>query len=311
MVSVDWRRACAPAALYALLLSLNTAAPALCDESPSKTLLTIGKTDLSATRGDRLLRPVVSYLSSRLDELGIAKGVAVVPRETDTITSYLKRGKIDVVFAAPYETMLFARDAGARPLLMGKRRGESEEHCHIFTRRDSGIESISDLEGRSLALKGRGSTTGFFLPVLTIRSEGLTLTELRSSDAPVPRGEVGYLFAGDPLNITNWVFHGKMDAGALSSSAWDVQEINPEAYRKELVIIGESVPLPTLIVSLREDLDEGLALRVREELLLMNSTEAGRKALQSYGLDSFNEMEEGELENCRALFRLFTRVQEH
>lgn len=311
MVSMDWRRWRVPAALCALLLILNPAAPVPGQESPPKTLLTIGKTDLSATRGERLLRPVVSYLSSRLDELGIEKGVTVIPRETETITNYLRRGKIDVVFAAPYETMLFVRDAGARPLLMGKRRGESEEHCHIFTRRDSGIESISDLDGRSLALKGRGSTTGFFLPVLTIRSEGLTLTELRSGDAPVPRGEVGYLFAGDPLNITNWVFHGKMDAGALSSSAWDVQEINPEAYRKELVIIGESVPLPPMIVSLRKDLDEGLAARVREELLLMNSTEAGRKALQSYGLDSFSELTERQIEDCRELFRRFTRVQAH
>ncbi|MEH2315896.1 phosphate/phosphite/phosphonate ABC transporter substrate-binding protein [Nostoc sp.] len=77
--------------------------------------------------------------------------------------------------------------------------------------KDSPLQQLKDLQGKTVALGMRGSATGYYFPLYNLY--GLTLAEI--------------LFAPTPTTVFEWVAQGKASAGAVS-----LKEFN--LYRNKL-----------------------------------------------------------------------------
>src|SRR5690606_17745430 len=81
-------------------------------------------------------------------------------------------------------------------------RGEGETHYkgQIVARRDSGIKTIQDLNGKKFAFTDPASTSGYILPQKLFNDAGITLG--------------GTVFAQKHDNVITMVYQKQVDAGA-------------------------------------------------------------------------------------------------
>lgn len=228
------------------------------------------------------LKPLLDYVVPRMRDVGITEGRILMARDTQQMTSYLRRGRVDWVTETSGTGMQLQKRAGARPLLLTERGGVSRYHSVFFARKDSGINTLADLRGRSIAFQGTGSTSAYLVPAATLLGENLQLELLLSPmDRPTP-DLVGYVFARSELNIAAWVHKRLVDAGVFSSLDWNDARRMPAAFRQDMKIIHQTPDYPRALEMVRADLDPKVEARLREVLLQAADDPAAREAMNLF-----------------------------
>ncbi|WP_425497242.1 phosphate/phosphite/phosphonate ABC transporter substrate-binding protein [Luteimonas flava] len=261
-------------ALLAVALPLQAAEP--------RNVLVLGRISDDPKAHYEQLKPLLDYVVARMGDVGITEGRVLMARDVQQMQSYLRRGRVDwVTETASGATLLEAR-AGATPLLLTERNGVSHYHTVYFARRDSGIQSLDDLRGRSIVFQNRQSTSAYFVPATEMLARGMKLEILLSPrDQPEP-DSVGYLFARSELNMSSWVHKHLVDAGAMSNLDWDSDRRVPPSFKRDFVIFRESAPFPRAIEIVRGDLDARVTARLREVLIEASQDPAAVDALREF-----------------------------
>jgi phosphonate transport system substrate-binding protein len=213
------------------------------------------------------LRPLLDYVVPRMADVGIREGRILMARDPQQMASYLRRGRVDWVTETAATAVLLRARAGARPLLITERDGTSQYHGVFFTRRDSGLRSVQDLPGRTIAFQRPSSTSAYFAPASDLLNRGFTLEILPTPTERVASDAVGYVFARSELNISTWVHKRLVDAGVMSHLDWDNPQRMPQAFKRDLIIIGRTADFPRAVELVSGTLDAKVAERLRTVLL--------------------------------------------
>ena len=258
------------------------------------------------------LKPLLDYVIPRMHDVGITEGRILMARDTQQMTSYLRRGRVDWVTETSGTGMQLQKRAGAKPLLLTERGGVSRYHSVFFARKDSGINSLADLKGHSIAFQSTGSTSAYIVPASALLDEGLQLEILLTPmDRPTP-DLVGYVFARSELNIAAWVHKRLVDAGVFSSLDWNDARRLPPAFRHDLKIIHETPEYPRALEMVRGDLDPKVEARLREVLLQAADDPSAREAMNLFFRTTrFLPVDAGSQQGLDRLRDGATRVREH
>jgi phosphonate transport system substrate-binding protein len=228
------------------------------------------------------LKPLLDYVVPRMANVGIREGRILMAHDVQQMNSYLRRGRVDWVTETAGTGMLLQQGSGAKPLLLTERDGVSQYTTVFFARRDSGIRSIDDLRGRSVAFQNPYSTSAYYVPAADVLDRGLPLEILLSPmDRPAPDG-VGYLFARTELNIATWVHKRLVDVGVMSNLDWQNPQRVPLAFRADLVIVHETPSYPRALEMVRGSMDPKVEARLREVLIEASHDPDAREALLQF-----------------------------
>ena len=270
---------CLLTCLFGLLAGLALAAPA---RAGDPHVLVLGRISDDPKAHYEQLKPLLDYVVPRMADVGITEGRILMARDLQQMTSYLRRGRVDWVTETAANAMRLEDRAGARPLLLTERNGVSDYRTLIFVRRDSGIDSLDDLHGRSVAFQNTSSTSAYVVPAMQLLQHGLPLQILLSPmDRPDDRS-VGYVFARSELNIATWVHKRLVDAGTISNLDWNDPQRIPASYRRDFRIIDESRSYPRALEMVRGDLDDPIRARLREVLAEAGKDPDAREALLQF-----------------------------
>lgn len=228
------------------------------------------------------LKPLLDYVVPRMHDVGIREGRVLMARDTRQMESYMRRGRVDWVTETSASAMLLETRAGARSLLLTERGGVGAYHTVFIARRDSGISSLADLRGRSVAFQNANSASAYFVPAMTLMEQGLPMEILLSPFDRPAEGSVGYLFARSEFNISTWVHKGLVDAGAFSNLDWESMQRMPDSYRQDLVAFHVTDDYPRALEMVRGDLSPEVAERLREVLADAANDPAASEALQRF-----------------------------
>ena len=289
-----------------------TAVPVYTSTGPDNHhVLVLGRISDDPKAHYKQLRPLLDYVVPRMADVGIREGRILMARDAQQMTSYLRRGRVDWVTETSGTAMLLRTRAGARPLLLTERGGVARYHSVFFARRDSGIDSLADLRGRSIAFQSIGSTSAYFVPAALMLGQGLQLEILLSPlDRPTPES-VGYVFARSELNVAAWVHKGLVDAGVVSSQDWEDPRRVPLSFHPDLAIIHRSSDYPRAVEMMRASLDPRVEARLREVLLQAEHDPAGRKAMQAFfGTSRFLPLDADSARDLERVRDAVTRVRE-
>lgn len=204
------------------------------------------------------VEPVVTYLTGAL-------GVEIehfAATDYAAVVEALRHGSADAGFMGPLQYVLAHDQAGARPILGEIYNGSATYVSRIFVRRDSGIEKLEDLRGRSVAFVDPISSSGYMYPLDIFRDRQLIKSR---EDADTFFKKV--YFAGGDEQAIRAVLNRFVDAAGIGQYAYDLLRAEE---RDEIVFIGESKPIPSHCVVVREGFDEGLTEKLREALLALN-----------------------------------------
>ncbi|MCI4566904.1 phosphate/phosphite/phosphonate ABC transporter substrate-binding protein [Lysobacter sp. CFH 32150] len=225
------------------------------------------------------LKPLLDYVVPRMANVGIREGRILMARDAQQMNSYLRRGRVDWVTETAGTAMLLQKGSGARPLLLTERDGVSRYRTVFFARRDSGIRSLADLRGRSVAFQNPLSTSAYYVPASELIGAGLTLEILLSPMDRPASGSVGYLFARSELNIATWVHKRLVDVGVMSNLDWQNPQRVPLAFRRDFILIRETPDYPRALEMVRGNLDPKVEARLRQVLIEAANDPDAREAL--------------------------------
>ncbi len=224
------------------------------------------------------VEPVVAYLEKEL-------GVEVehfAATDYAAVVEALRYGNADAGFMGSLQYVLAHDQAGARPLVGEIYNGSATYVSRIFVRRDSGIGKLEDLRGKSIAFVDPISSSGYMYPLDAFRHAGLIGGR---DDAETFFGRV--YFAGGDEQAIRAVLNRFVDAAGVGQYAFDLLR---GEERDQIVHVGESKPIPSHCVVVREGLDAGLAEKLKRALLKLNDGPNRALLKVLYSVDGYVEV---------------------
>lgn len=243
--------------LLTLIFSLFAAVPALAAE-----VLKIGATpgeNIELTRSRYEL--ITDYLEKKT---GIKTELYLATDYTGVIEA-MRAGKIDIASFGPLSYVLANNVAGVEAFAKEYREGAGATYIgYIISRKDSGINSIRDLKGKTFAYVDPASTGGHLIPRKEMLKKGV--------DPDKDLKNTVYLGSHDQVALG--VYHKRVDAGAVVNINYEPFLDSKVIDGDELQVIDRSDPFPGSAWAWRKDLPAATKAKVRDALLSLNSENA-------------------------------------
>jgi phosphonate transport system substrate-binding protein len=131
----------------------------------------------------------------------------------------LLAGHIDIAWNTPLAHVRVKQRTDGRSLSLGMRDSDRDFHAKIVARRDAGIEKLSDLHGKRLAVGSRDSTQARILPLYFLQQEGVDLERVRVTSFDSDLGKHGDT-GNSELDVLQALREGKADAGTIGDLVW-------------------------------------------------------------------------------------------
>jgi len=174
-----------------------------------------------------------------------------------------------------------AADEGIHPLVINWSHGSDAYHSYIATRADTEIETLADLEGKTVAMVDPLSSSGGLFPRYMLNQAGLDV-----GDVDTEPSDLEFEWAGS---------HGAsfetLDAGHVDAAAYgDFQHPDDDA----IVKIAESEPIPFDPIVAKPGTPEPV-----RETLIERLIDTPEEALEDHRIDRFGEVEPGTYDPVR------------
>lgn len=221
--------------------------------------------------------PLKNYLEAKTGY----KFEIAVPLSYAAVIEAMGADQADVAWFAPFSYVLANKKYGAELAFTTVRHGLKKYRAQFVVRSDSPIQSINDLNGKTIAYTDPASTSGHLYPAAMLRTMGIK--------------PAGTIFAGGHPQAIEAVYSGRTDAGCtfwspgINGVPQDARmllaQTHPDIYDKvRILALTDSIPNDT--VTLRAGLPQEVKDKIKQALLEFAGTPEGKKCLQSlYTID--------------------------
>lgn len=232
--------------------------------------------------------------------LGKLVGVPIrvtVASDYAAVVEALRNRTADLAFVHPAGYVLANREAKAMIVAKDQWHGNTSYTSRIYVRKESGLKSLDDLRGKTIAFVDPSSTSGYVYPMVMLIEKGL----VRNKDPKTFFKE--FVFSGSHDAGLMALLNGHVDAFASFDQARE-QYLKDPAQREKLIWVAESAPIPEGGICARDGLDPALFAKVRAALLSMKGPTYAPILKALYDIDGFEPAEDREYEPVRAAMDL-------
>ncbi|GAB4542050.1 MAG: phosphate/phosphite/phosphonate ABC transporter substrate-binding protein [Thermodesulfovibrionia bacterium] len=227
-------------------------------------------------------QPLIDYLN----EVTGLKIELILKKSYEETIEGLGNGEIDIALLTPLPYLEAHAHHGAISLLKHLTdRSEPFYRSAIITRKESPIENLSQLKGKSFAFASTMSTSGNLIPRYMLAEAGIHLKDLRE-----------YKNFDYHDTVVKWVLKGKYDAGA-------VRETVAKKYAPfGLKMIALSEPIPTGPLVVRKGVSPKVMNLIKDAFLRLSISDKGKKILKMLDPDlmgGFIEAHDSDYEGIR------------
>ena len=278
-------------ALISILIPLGG-----CAQKPAATgVIVVGDISLDATEARRQrFQPIADYLAAKLGKVGIGIGAVKIAPDKETMAQWMTSGEVDIYFDSLYPAMFVIEQSGGQAILRRWKDGVAEYQSLFIARQDSNLTSLSELQGKKIALDEPSSTSGYMLPMAHLLKASIKPIELGELAQAVATEQVGYIFAGKDANLIKWVIEGKVTAGVIDSESF--REL-PVENRAQLSILDRTAAFPRQVVVIRPGIEPTKLEAIKTILMNMDENREGKALLEDFQETAqFDEFPQGAAE---------------
>jgi len=232
--------------------------------------------------------------------LGKLVGVPIrvtVASDYAAVVEALRNRTVDLAFVHPAGYVLANREAKAMIVAKDQWHGNTSYTSRIYVRKESGLKTLEELRGKTIAFVDPSSTSGYVYPMVMLIEKGL----VQNKDPKTFFKE--FVFSGSHDAGLQALLHGHVDAFASFDQARE-QYLKDPAEREKLIYIAESAPIPEGGICARDGLDPALVAKVRAALLSMKGPTYAPVLKALYDIDGFEPAEDREYQPVRAAMDL-------
>lgn len=225
------------------------------------------------------------HLATHLGRQGIRTGNVVMTRDLAEMAERLRAGEVDYLVESVYGALVL-ESLGLVEISLAVHRNGLETYRSLFITRSDSPLSLDKLAGAHVLFEDPGSTTGFFLPYVLLRSRGYRLVPTGDERADQP-DSLTYTFAGTETAVAASIVRGNGDLGTISDRDWRSPHKVPASVSADLKIIGESDPALRAVLLLRADMPRAQRTALIESLTDLSATPSGAAILDLSGMGAF------------------------
>ncbi len=235
------------------LLLLAVALPAWAQGTAKPGVLTVGFIPAEDSRA--MVRQSQAILDIVAKHTGMKIDTFVGSDYNATIEA-LRAGHVDVALLGPFSYVLATTVAPveAFAVTVVARTMQPSYQAIIIAGKDSNINTLADLKGKTFAFVDPGSTSGFMVPSAAFIKAGITPEK--------DFKQVMYSGGHDSTIVS--VGSGKVDAGAVADRIYERGCAKGLADCNKLKVIWTSPPIPNDPLLYRRNLSEDMKKRIRD-----------------------------------------------
>lgn len=267
--------------IFAFILSLSLIWLVGCStQKKEEKVLKMGFVPVS--NSDTLIedvKPIADILSEKL-------GVKV---EAFTASNYIGvvegigSGSVDFGFIPPFAYLLAKEQNNATPLLTTKGKdGNSGYYSYLYVKKDSGINTISDVKGKKVAFVDPTSTSGYIYPGAMLIESGISLEK-----------DVTTMFTGGHDKSLQLLLNGDVDViASYGDVAKRYEKDFPEAP-EQVVELKKSDLIPGVTIVASNNMDKEMQKKLKEAF---KEIEKDKKTMElfkkMFNITGFTELDE-------------------
>ena len=240
----------------------------------------------NATLTSDLFTPLAQYLSRKLQRevrLQTAK-------DFPAFWQGVEEGRYDLVHYNQYHYVLSADRY--RVIAHNEEFGHGTISGAIYVRRDSGIESLQQLRGRSILFGGGPSAMmSYIVPRYMLQQAGVAESDFETR------------FAASPPNAVLGVFFHQSDAGGAGDVVIDLPVVKKSVQVEEIRMLARSEPIIHLPWAVKQDMSTQLAEQIRQLLVGLKGSEEGQAILKAARLTGLAPSDDRDYDRCREIVR--------
>ncbi len=207
--------------------------------------------------------PLASYLSQKL---GRDVNIQVAPNYAEHIRA-TGEDQLDISFLGGSPYVVIGDQYGIKPLLARYEfDGKPTFRAVIFVYKDSPLNDLSELTGKTMAFGSPKSTLSTQVPLYMLMQSGVDLDKLKS-----------YKHLRNHSNVVLGVEIGDFDAGAVA------EEVFNEHKENAIRVLDYSPDLSTHVFVARSNMDAALKDQIAQALIGLKSTPEGQAVLGAIG----------------------------
>ncbi len=220
-----------------------------------------------------------------------------IPQSYITVVEAYGTKRADVSALNSFGYVLANERYGAEAKLTMVRHGSPTFRSQFLARADSQIHKLEDLNGKSVAFVDPASTSGYLLPLKTLKDRKI-----------VPKETV---FAMKHDSVISMIYQKQVDAGATFYSPphgdrlEDARRLVLKQYpdvAEKIKIVELSEPIPNEPFVFRKDMPEEMKTQIVEALLKYVETPEGAKAFQDlYGVTALRKANDSDYDVLRKM----------
>lgn len=208
-----------------------------------------------------------------------------IPQSFVAVVEAFGTKRADVAAMNTFGYALANKKYGAEARLTVLRHGSPTYQSQFITRADSKISKIEDLEGKKVAFVDPASTSGYLIPLKTLKEKNVKPKET--------------VFAMKHDSVVSMVYQGQVDAGATFYSPpsdgklEDARRLVLTQYpdvEKKVKIVELSQPVPNDPIVFRKDMPEEMKAKIAKAFKDFLTTDEGKAAFKDiYGVTDLKD----------------------
>jgi phosphonate transport system substrate-binding protein len=261
------------AGILAVMLLISSTSPGA-EESPTLSIGIVPQQN--ATKLARLWTPICKYLSQQTGYRYVFKTAKDIP----TFEKRLAAGEYDMAYMNPYHYTVFSIDPGYRAFA---RETNKRIQGIIVVKKDSAIQSIAELSGKTLAFPAPAAFAASVLPRAYFKSKQIDIS---------PR----YVNSHDSVYLT--VSKNLYPAGGGIQRTFNNM---PESIREQLRILWKTPGYTPHAFAAHPRLSAAVVQRTADAMIAMAADEQGGKLLKKLKFNPIGPAKDSDWGDVRGL----------
>ena len=189
---------------------------------------------LGAVAYDPKVVTIWEGIREHFSEQGVAMDFALFSNYERQVEALLQ-GHIDIAWNTPLAHVRVRQRTGGESHSLAMRDSDRDFRAKLIVHRNSGIKSLKDLEGKTLAVGSSDSTQARILPLYFLAAEGVDVTRITLLPFDTDLGKHGDTGSSE-IDVLRALHERRADAGTVGDLVWvteqaaghiDVNKIEP------------------------------------------------------------------------------------
>ena len=170
-----------------------------------------------------------------------------VANDYNGVIEAMRSGKIDVAYFGPFSYVLASQLANveAFAIPVSKKSGQSSYQSILITRKDKGLNTVAQLQGKTFAFVDPSSASGHLFPKAGLKGQGV------DTDTYFSR----VIFSGSHDASILAVANNKVDAAAVAEPIFFNAVAKGHVKAEDFQVVWRSQPIPESPMAWRKSLD--------------------------------------------------------